>query len=77
MQAVKILPKGQITIPGKIRKSLKIKEGDTLLIESEGDEIVLKKGKTIFDFARTLPGKGITIEQMREKAISEAAKEHG
>jgi AbrB family looped-hinge helix DNA binding protein len=76
MQAVKILPKGQITIPRKIRQSLKIKEGDTLIIESAGDEIVLKKGKTIFDFARTLPGKGLSIEQMREKAIAAAVKDH-
>ncbi len=32
MQAVKVLPKGQITLPKKIRKSMNIKDGDTLII---------------------------------------------
>ena len=33
MRAVKVLPKGQITLPKEMRKSLGIKEGDTLVIE--------------------------------------------
>lgn len=76
MIAVKILPKGQITLPNEIRKSMDIKEGDTLLIEKTGEEIVMKKGKTIFDYIGILPNKGLTIEEMREKAIEEAVKEN-
>lgn len=76
MNAVKILPKGQITLPKEIRKSMDIKEGDTLLIEKAGEEIVMKKGKTIFDFVGKLPNKGLSIEEMREKAIEEAVKEN-
>lgn len=77
MLAVKVLPKGQITIPKKIRESLDIKEGDTIIIERTDKEVILKKGKTIFDYAGTLPNLGLSIEEMREKAIEEAAKDRG
>lgn len=77
MQAVKVLPKGQITLPKELRKSLDIKEGDTLVVEKVKGEIILKKGKTIFDFSGTLPDIGMTIEEMREKAIKEAAEDRG
>ena len=76
MNAVKILPKGQITIPKKIRKSMDIKDGDTLLIEKTGEEIIIKKGKTIFDYVGILPNKGLSIEEIREKAIEEAVKDN-
>lgn len=77
MQVVKILPKGQITIPREIRKSMNIKEGDTLLLEKTEKGIMLKKGKTLFDFIGKLPNLGMSIEEMREKAIEGAAKERG
>jgi AbrB family looped-hinge helix DNA binding protein len=70
MLAVKVLPKGQITIPKKIREKLKIEEGDTLVLESSSDGFILKKGKTIFDFLGRLPNKGMTIDEIREKAIA-------
>ena len=76
MNAVKILPKGQITLPKKIRKSLDIKEGDMLVIENSESEIVMRKGKTIFDFVGTLPDLGISIAEVRDKAVEEAAKDH-
>lgn len=75
MQSVKVLAKGQITLPKKLRKKLNIKEGDALVIKETREGIVLKKGKTIFDFAGTLPKPGVSIEEMREKAIEEAVKE--
>ena len=75
MQTVKVLPKGQITLPKKVRKKLKIGVGDRLLIEEEEEKIVLKKGKTIFDYIGTLPSLGMSIEKMREKAVEEAVKE--
>lgn len=76
MNAVKILPKGQITLPKEIRKSLNIKEGDTLVIENSDGEIVMRKGKTIFDFVGTLPDLGLSIDEVRDKAVEEAAKDH-
>ena len=51
MQAVKVLPKWQITIPKNVREKLKIHVGDTIVVEEREGEIVLKKGKTIFDYA--------------------------
>jgi AbrB family looped-hinge helix DNA binding protein len=77
MLAVKVLSKGQITIPKEIRESLDIKEGDTIIIERTDKEVILKKGKTIFDYAGTLPNLGLSIEEMREKAIEEAVKDCG
>ena len=77
MQTVKVLPKGQITLPKQVRKKLKIAVGDRLLLEEDQEKIVLKKGKTIFDYIGTLPSLGMTPEKMREKAIEEAVKENG
>jgi len=75
MQAIKVLPKGQITLPKQVRKKLKIEVGDRLLMEEEEGKIVLKKGKTIFDYIGSLPNLGMSTEKMREKAVAEAAKE--
>ena len=75
MQTVKVLPKGQITIPKDVRKHMGIKVGDTLVMEEDEDKVVLKKGKTIFDYAGTLPDLGMSIKEMRKKAIKEAAKD--
>ena len=76
MKAIKILPKGQITLPKEIRKTMNIKEGDTLLIENTGGEIVMRKGKTIFDYAGALPNTGLSIDELRERAIEETLKDH-
>ncbi len=76
MQTVKVLPKGQITLPKQVRRKLKIAVGDRLLLDEDEEKIVLKKGKTIFDYIGTLPGIGMSTEKMREKAIAEAAKEN-
>jgi AbrB family looped-hinge helix DNA binding protein len=35
MQAVKVLPKGQITLPKNVRKRLTIEVGDTLILEEK------------------------------------------
>jgi len=75
MQAVKVLPKGQITLPKKIREHLHINVGDALIIEEEKDRIIIKKGKTIYDFVGTLPDLGMSVEEMIEKATEEVAKE--
>ncbi len=75
MQAVKVLPKWQITIPKKVREKLKIDVGDTIVVEEREGEIVLKKGKTIFDYAQSLPPLGITVNEIREKAAAEVARE--
>ena len=75
MQAVKVLPKWQITIPKNVREKLKIHVGDTIVVEEREGEIVLKKGKTIFDYAQSLPNLGITVDEIREKAAAEVTRE--
>ena len=75
MQAVKVLPKWQITIPKRVREKLKIHVGDTIVVEEREGEIILKKGKTIFDYAQSLPDLGIAVDEIREKAIAGVAHE--
>ena len=75
MQAVKVLPKWQITIPKNVREKLSIHVGDTIVVEEREGEIVLKKGKTIFDYTLSLPNLGITVDEIREKAAAEVGRE--
>jgi len=75
MQAVKVLPKWQITIPKKVREKLKIHVGDTVVVEEREGEIVLRKGKTIFDYIESLPNLGMTVDEIREKAAAGVARE--
>jgi AbrB family looped-hinge helix DNA binding protein len=75
MQAVKVLPKGQITLPKKVRKKFGIRPGDSLIIEEDREKIVLKKGKTIYDYIGFLPKPEIPIEEMIERSVAEAVKE--
>ena len=75
MQAIKVLPKWQITIPKNVREKLKIHVGDTMVLEERGGEIVLKKGKTIFDYTQSLPNLGMSVDEIRAKAAGEVARE--
>ena len=70
MQAVKVLPKGQITLPKEIRRRLDIREGDTLLLDTDGSPATIRKGKTIFDFRGALPNLGMSVDKIREKAVA-------
>jgi AbrB family looped-hinge helix DNA binding protein len=70
MLAVKVLPKGQITLPKELRQKLHIQVGDTLLMDSDGDQVIFRKGKTIFDFKGVLPNLGMSIDEIREKAAA-------
>lgn len=47
MQAHQITSKGQITIPMRIRKLLKIKKNDKFTFEIDGENIVLSKAKPL------------------------------
>lgn len=76
-QAVKVLPKGQITLPKNVRRKLNIAEGDMLTLEEKGGEIRIKKGKTIHEFAGTLPNLGMPAEEMIERSLDEAVKDKG
>lgn len=75
MSTVKVLPKGQITLPKKIRQKLGIGVGDALMLEEKGNSIILRKGVTIFDLKGFLPPAPGSIGEMIEKATLEAVKE--
>jgi AbrB family looped-hinge helix DNA binding protein len=70
MLAVKVLPKGQITLPKEVRQKLHIQVGDTLLMDSDGEQVIFRKGKTIFDFKGVLPNLEMSIDEIREKAVA-------
>ncbi len=70
MLAVKVLPKGQITLPKEVRQKLNIEVGDTLLLDADGEQVFFRRGKTIFDFKGVLPSMGMSIDEIREKGIA-------
>ncbi len=48
----KITSKGQITIPLKIRRALGVKEGDRLIFEQNGTEMIVRPEKKESPFAK-------------------------
>lgn len=50
-EEVVVTRRGQTTIPNSIRKKLGIKEGTRLIVESEGERVILTKAPSIFDLA--------------------------
>jgi AbrB family looped-hinge helix DNA binding protein len=70
MFSVKVFPKGQITLPKEVRQKLHIQVGDTLLMDTDGEQVIFRRGKTIFDFKGALPSMGMTIDEIREKAFA-------
>ncbi len=51
--------RGQITLPASLRKRLGIKGGDVMIMEDQGDNIVLK------------PGMVVEIEQYKDSQIAQ------
>ncbi|MBP7868300.1 MAG: AbrB/MazE/SpoVT family DNA-binding domain-containing protein [Acidobacteria bacterium] len=76
MPSVKVLPKGQITLPKEFRKQFHILDGDTLIIEVEADRAILRKSKSLFDFKGALPDLGMSIDEIRDKALTLGAGDH-
>lgn len=56
-RAIKVRPKGQLTLPADIRDELGLKNGDRLFIERRGNEIVLISPEDVVD-----PTAGILAE---------------
>ncbi len=53
---IKVLQKGKITIPLKIRERLAIKEGDTLTLAVRAGQLVLSTEKTVANPIEMLSG---------------------
>lgn len=60
--------RGQITIPAKIRESLGIEEGQPLIIEYDGEKLILKK-------AMVLPVRIYTDEEVKTYIQEDELKE--
>lgn len=65
--------KGQVVIPAKIRKDMKVKEGTKFYVEERGDEIVLRPvtPQYLKKIAGVLPTKG----KLSRALLQERAKD--
>jgi len=72
----KISTKGQIVIPSGVRRRLRIKDGDTLLMLAADDSIILKKvsAKTFEQLARPIWQKARELG-LSEREVDEIIKE--
>lgn len=52
VRKARISSKGQITIPQEVRKALKLRKGDSVLFELEGDQALFKPERPEDPFAR-------------------------
>ena len=51
------------------------KEGDILIFEEREGKVYIRRVKSFFDFEGSLPSLKLSIEEIREKAMDEMAKE--
>lgn len=80
MYPVNVRHKGQVTIPASIRDELGLKEGDRLLVQRRGQEIVLVSPANVVDptagaFKDYAKGKYLTPEEIRQVAAQSIADE--
>ena len=72
-----VTSKGQTTIPGKIRKALRIKAGDKLQYLVEGDHATIRVHpgtRSLKGALASRKGKGMSFARIRE-AAAEAARD--
>jgi antitoxin PrlF len=75
-----ITSKGQTTIPGKIRKALRIKPGDRLEYVVEGDHATIRVHlgtRSLKGVLASKKGKGMSFAQIREAAAQAARGQKG
>jgi AbrB family looped-hinge helix DNA binding protein len=72
-----VTSKGQTTIPGKIRKALRIKPGDRLEYEVDGDHATIRVHpgmRSLKGVLASKKGEGMSFAQIREAAAASARK---
>jgi antitoxin PrlF len=80
MQHSTVTSKGQTTIPGQIRKALRIKPGDTLEYVVEGDHATIRVHpgtRSLKGVLASKKGKGMSFAQVREAAAKAARAREG
>lgn len=78
MQHSTVTTKGQTTIPGKIRKALRIKPGDRLEYEVQGDHATIRVHpgtRSLKGVLASKRGKGMSFAQIREAAAAARKRE--
>jgi antitoxin PrlF len=74
-----VTSKGQTTIPGKIRRALRIKPGDRLEYMVEGDHATIRVHpgtRSLKGVLASKKGKGMSFAQIR-RAAAQAARDRG
>jgi len=72
MQRSTVTRKGQTTIPGKIRKALRINPGDTLEYVLEGDHATIRVhpgARSLKGALASKKGQGMSFAQIRRAAV--------
>ena len=72
---VNVGPQGRIVIPARLRRSLAIKQGDTLVVRLEGGRIVLEKREEVLDRVRRRFEKVPREVSLADELISERREE--
>jgi len=75
-----VTSKGQTTIPGKIRKALRIKPGDKLEYAVEGDHATIRVHlgtRSLKGVLSSKKGKDLSFAQIREAAVKAAHRHEG
>ena len=75
-----VTSKGQTTIPGKIRKALRIKPGDKLEYVVQGNSATIRVHpgtRSLKGVLASKKGKGLSFAQIREAAATTARNREG
>jgi AbrB family looped-hinge helix DNA binding protein len=69
---VRVQEKGQVTIPSRIRKKLKLKKGDLVIFEETETGAVIKPAEVVVtdaldQISKALQAKGITLDDFIER----------
>ena len=75
-----VTSKGQTTIPAKIRKALRIKPGDKVEYELQGDHVTIRVHlgtRSLKGVLASKKGKGMSLTEIREAAAKAARGREG
>ncbi len=69
---MRIQEKGQVTIPTKIRKKLKLRKGDIVKVVETKEGVLIKPAEMVFteaveEISAALQEKGMTLEELIER----------
>ena len=75
LNVARVSVRGQVAVPKAIREKLSIREGDVLIFEEREGQVYIRRVKNFLDFEGSLPRLKLSIEEIKERAMEEMAKE--